>query len=262
MSVNRESAMAELPRVTTTMLDSGVAHVQLSRPDKLNALDRLMFAGLIDAAAELAVSGDVRCVVLSGEGRGFCAGIDLSMFADLPQGIGSLTARSHGRSNFYQQAAMAWRDLPVPVIAAVHGVCFGGGLQIAAAADIRIVAADARLAVMEMKWGIVPDMGHFALWRGTVREDHLRELTYTAREFSGEDALRLGFASHLDADPLAHALALAGEIAGKEPTAIRAAKALFTQTPDMTQDQVLIAESAAQEPLLAAKLSAMQRTER
>jgi enoyl-CoA hydratase/carnithine racemase len=115
---------------------------------------------------------------------------------------------------------------------------------------------------MEMKWGIVPDMGHFALWRGTVREDHLRELTYTAREFSGEEALRLGFASHLDADPLARALALAGVIASMDPAATRAAKTLFNQTLDMTQDQVLIAESAAQEPLLAAKLSAMQRAQR
>ena len=138
----------------------------------------------------------------------------------------------------------------------MHGVCFGGGLQIAAGADIRIAAPDARLAVMEMKWGIVPDMGGFALWRGIVREDVLRELTYSAREFSGEEAARLGFASHVDADPLARAMALAEEIAGKDPAAIRAAKALFNRAPDMSRDQILIAESEVQDRLLAAKRSA------
>ena len=250
--------MTESPaaaRVTTTIADNGVAHVRLSRPDKLNALDMPMFEALIAAGAELAALDDLRCVVFSGEGKGFCAGLDLSLFAGVGQDR-PLVPRSHGRANFYQQVAIAWRDLPVPVIAAVHGVCFGGGLQIAAGADIRIAAPDARLAVMEMKWGIVPDMGGFALWRGIVREDVLRELTYSAREFSGEEAARLGFASHVDADPLARAMALAEEIAGKDPAAIRAAKALFNRAPDMSRDQILIAESEVQERLLAAKRSA------
>lgn len=252
---------ADVSRVATSIAANGVAHVTLSRPDKLNALDKAMFEGLIAAGARLAAMPELRCVVLSGEGKGFCAGLDLSMFNVLANSDVPLAARSHGRANFYQQAAMAWRDLPVPVIAAVHGVCFGGGLQIAAGADIRIVTPDARLAIAEMRWGIVPDMGHYVLWRGMVREDHLRELTYTAREFSGEEALRLGFASHLDADPLARAMALADEIAEKDPAAIRAAKSLFNRTGDLTTDQVLIAESEAQDPLLAAKASAMRRTQ-
>ncbi len=252
-----ESAAA-MPRVTTTIAENGVAHVRLSRPDKLNALDTDMFDALIAAGAELAALPALRCVVLSGEGRAFCAGLDLSMFSVLAKDESQLTVRSHGRANLFQQAAVAWRDLAAPVIAAVHGACFGGGLQIAAGADVRIVAPDARLAVMEMKWGIVPDMGGFALWRGIVREDVLRELTYTAREFSGEEAVRLGFATHLDADPLSRALALADEIASRDPAAIRAAKALFNRAPDLNSDQILIAESEAQDRLLAAKRSALK----
>lgn len=249
---------ADSPRVTTAIAANGVAHVRLSRAEKLNALDMAMFEGLIAAAAELAEVPDLRCVVLSGEGLAFCAGLDLSMFGTLANADLPLTARSHGRANFYQQVAIAWRDLSVPVIAAVHGVCFGGGLQIAAGADIRIAAPDARLAVMEMKWGIVPDMGGFALWRGIVREDVLRELTYTAREFSGEEAARLGFATHADADPLARALALADDIAAKNPGAVRAAKALFNRAADMSGDAILLAESEAQEVLLTAKRSALK----
>ncbi len=247
-------------RVAVNIGTDGIAEVRLARPDKLNALDRPMFAALIAAGEELAGHGGLRCVVLSGEGKGFCAGLDLSMFAALAGDMPPLAARSHGRANFFQQAAVVWRDLPVPVIAAVHGVCFGGGLQIAAGADLRVVAPDARLAVMELKWGIVPDMGHFALWRGQVREDVLRELTYSAREFSGEDAQALGFATHLDADPRARALVLAREIAGKDPAAIRAAKALFNRAADLPGDAILMAESEVQDRLLAAKRAAAGRS--
>ena len=128
-------------------------------------------------------------------------------------------------------------------------------MQIAAGADIRVVTPDARLAVMELKWGIVPDMGHFALWRGLVREDVLRELTWTAREFSGEAAQALGFATHVDADPLARATQIAAEIAAKDPSAIRAAKVLFNGAADMPAEAILLAESVAQDRLLAARRS-------
>ncbi len=245
-------------RVAVSLGGDGVAHVRLIRADKLNALDMPMFEALIAAGEALAANSDLRCVVLSGEGKGFCAGLDLSMFAMLTGDMPPLVMRSHGRANFFQQAAMVWRDIPVPVITALHGVCFGGGLQIAAGADIRIAAPDTRLSVMELKWGIIPDMGHYTLWRGMVREDALRELTYTAREFSGEEAQALGFVTHLDADPLARALALAQEIAAKDTAAIRAAKALFNQAADMTGDEVLVAESEVQDRLLAAKRSALK----
>lgn len=240
-------------RVVISVDAQGVAQVRLSRPGKLNALDSAMFDAIIAAGECLAAMDELRCVVLSGEGKGFCAGLDLAMLGTLAGSDLQLARRTHGHANSFQQVAMQWRALPVPVIAAIHGVCLGGGLQIAAGADIRVVAADARLSVMELKWGIVPDMAHFALWRGLVREDVLRELTWTAREFSGETAQVLGFATHVDADPLARATAIAGEIAAKDPAAIRAAKALFNGAADMTTEAILLAESVAQDRLLATR---------
>jgi enoyl-CoA hydratase/carnithine racemase len=161
-------------------------------------------------------------------------------------GIGSLTDRTHGNTNAFQQVAMLWRKLPMPVIAAVHGVCFGGGLQIASGADIRVVAPDARMAVMEMKWGLIPDMGGYALWRGLVRDDVLRELTYTNREFSGAEALALGLATYVDENPYARAMNIAKEIANRNPEAMREAKALFNEFADMDEDAILMAESERQ----------------
>ena len=145
---------------------------------------------------------------------------------------------------------MTWRKCPVPVIAAVHGVCFGGGLQIASGADIRVVHPATRMAVMEMKWGLVPDMGGYALWRGLVRDDILRELTYTNREFSGEEALGLGFATMIDEDPLARATALAETIANKNPDAIRGSKRLFKVMQEEGEDAILLAESREQDSIM------------
>lgn len=240
-------------RIDIALDEAGIAHVSLLRADKLNVLDDAMFVALIDAGEALATMPDLRCVVLSGEGRGFCAGLDLAMFGTLTGDMPPLADRTHGSANRFQQVAMQWRNLPVPVIAAVHGVCFGGGLQIAGGADIRVVAPDSRLAVMELKWGIIPDMGGFALWRGNVRDAVLRELTFSAREFSGEEALRLGFATYLDADPLGRALAIARDIAAKDPAAIRAAKALFNRVPDLSTAGILLAESIAQDALLGSR---------
>jgi enoyl-CoA hydratase/carnithine racemase len=241
-------------RVNLTVEDHGVARVTLTRDDKLNALDPAMFDALIEVGQALFDMPGLRCVVLSGEGRAFSAGLDLGMFrAVLGEDMLPLTQRTHGNANRLQQAAMQWRKLPMPVIAAIHGVCFGGGLQIAGGADIRVVAPDARLAVMEMKWGIVPDMGGFALWRGCVREDVLRKLTYTNREFSGEEALAFGFATLLDPNPVARAMALAEDIARRSPTAIRAAKSLFNRSADMQVDEILAAESFEQQRLLGTR---------
>ncbi len=175
-------------RVTIEVAD-GIADVTLNRPDKLNALDRAMFTALSEASTGLAKRDDVRVVVLSGGGRAFCAGLDLAAMAGDPS-FGLLDERSYGIANVFQNAAWGWRSLPVPVIAAIHGVAFGGGLQIALGADIRIVAPDAKLAVMEARWGLVPDMAGIALLRGLVRDDVARELTYTARQFSGTEAVR------------------------------------------------------------------------
>jgi len=236
-------------RVSIT-IENYVADVRLTRPDKMNALDPAMFQGIIAAGEELAAMQGVRAVVLSGEGRSFCAGLDMESMtgggASASGGIKSLTDRTHGNANTFQQVAMLWRKLPMPVIAAVHGVCFGGGLQIASGADIRVVAPDARMAVMEMKWGLIPDMGGYALWRNMVREDVLRELTYTNREFSGADSLELGFATYVDENPHSRAMTIAQEIANRNPEAMREAKALFNEYADLDEDAILMAESVRQ----------------
>ena len=209
-----------------------------------------MIAALLEAGEALAGAEGLRCVVLAGDGRGFCAGLDLASLANETLTRDAFLERSHSNANRWQQLGMQFRKLTVPVIAAIHGVCYGGGLQIAAGADIRIATPDTRMAVMELKWGLVPDMGHYVLWRGLVRADILRELTYTHREFSGEEAARLGFVTHLDADPVARATALARDIASKKPEAIRAAKALFAISADAPIDEILLAESKAQALLI------------
>ena len=235
-------------------LEGGVAHVQLVRADKMNALDVEMFAAILDAGMHLFDEPAARCVVLSGAGRSFCAGLDLTSMGqtDRHREV-PLTERTHGNCNGPQQAAMVWRKLPIPVIAAIHGVCFGGGLQIASGADIKIVAPDARLAVMEVKWGLLPDMAGYVLWRGNVRDDVLRELTYTHREFTGEEAVEYGFATHCDANPLARAMALAQDIASKSPHAVRGAKAISNKWWDATVDQLLMDESREQMKLMGTK---------
>ncbi len=241
-------------RVTIAVDDAGIAQVRLARADKLNAIDGAMVDALLAAGSALYGWPGLRAVVLAGEGRAFCAGLDLAAMAgnsfvtEAP-----LAERTHGNANRFQQLALQWRKLPVPVIAAIHGTCFGGGLQIAAGADIRVAAPDARLAVMEVKWGLVPDMGHYALWRGIVRDDVLRELTFTHREFSGEEAARLGFATHADTDPLARATAIAREIAVNSPSAVRAAKLLSNRAADAGFDAALLAESIEQQHLIGSR---------
>jgi len=231
-----------------------VGVLRLTRGDKLNALDPEMFDALAAAGAALHGLHGLRALVLAGEGQGFCAGLDLSAMAMLagPRAP-DLSERTHGNANLFQQAAMAWRKLPVPVIAAVHGVCFGGGLQLASGADIRVVAPDARLSIMEMKWGLIPDMAGFATWRGNVRDDVLRELIYTNREFSGEEAVALGFATFADADPLARATAIAEQVASRNPAAIRAAKALLGRHRLMPVEHLLMEESVLQSQLIGSR---------
>lgn len=231
-------------RVTITCADH-VADVRLNRANKMNAIDPAMFDGIAAAIDRLAAMDDIRAVVLSGEGRAFCAGLDMASMATGGSGL-DLDARTHGLANGPQQVAWGWRTLPMPVIAAVHGVAFGGGFQIMSGADIRIARADARFAIRELHWGLVPDMAGIALWRTLARDDVLRELTYTAREFDGTEALALGFVTRLADDPLAAAMALAREIAAKNPQAIRASKRLYNLAAEEDAAAVLLAESAEQ----------------
>lgn len=241
-------------RVSIELGADGVAQVRLVRADKMNALDPEMFEWIIRAGSALHEMKGLRAVVLSGEGRSFCAGLDTASFGREPkEDEPPLTERTYGNANKAQQAAVQWRKLPVPVIAAIHGVCFGGGLQIASGADIRVVHPDARMAIMEVKWGLVPDMGGYALWRGLVRDDVLRELTYTNRVFSGVEAKEYGLATFVDDDPLARATAIAAEIANRNPHAIRGAKRLSNHMADRTADQLLMEESLEQHAVMRSK---------
>lgn len=232
----------------TIDFDGGIADVRLNRADKMNALDRAMLAGIAEAGAELAERQGLRAVVLSGEGAAFCAGLDIASFQTL--GGTDIISRTHGSSNLFQHVAMQWRQLPVPVIAAVRGPCFGGGLQIALGADIRIAAPDARLSFMEMKWGIVPDMGGFALTGGLVRTDMLRELVYTARIVGAEEAQAIGLVTRIADDPFAEAMTLARSIAASNPDAVRRAKQLATMAEREDEAAILLAESEMQDEII------------
>ncbi|RTQ37109.1 crotonase/enoyl-CoA hydratase family protein [Variovorax gossypii] len=249
-------------RIEWTRHADGVVELQLARADKMNALDPAMFDALIEAGEALRDDKAVRAVVISGRGKAFCAGLDMASFERMQQqGAGSdvlgggaagadLVVRTHGISNAAQQVAMVWREVPVPVIAAVHGVAFGGGLQVALGADIRIVAPDTKLSVMEIKWGLVPDMAGMVLMRELARSDVVRELTFTGRIFSGEEALSIGFATRVAADPLAEALQMAHEIALKSPDAIRAGKRLLNASLSLGAAELLMAESVEQKALI------------
>lgn len=239
-------------------ISEGVADVRLVRADKMNALDQAMFEALVAATERLSQEKGVRVVVLSGEGRAFCAGLDMGRFAAMKEKGGNgipggenrdLTKRTHGQANFPQQAVWGWRQLAVPVIAAVHGVAFGGGFQLSLGADMRFLSSDARMSVMEIKWGLVPDMAGTPILASLVRDDILRDLTYTGRIFSAQEAMTYGLATRICDDPRAVALEVAREIAGKSPDAIRAAKRLLNNL-SVDPGPALLAESVEQQKLI------------
>jgi enoyl-CoA hydratase/carnithine racemase len=219
-------------RITYT-IDNGVADVRLDRAEKMNALDRPMFEALVETGEALKADPVVRAVVLSGNGRAFCAGLDFEGFRGMadrdPEKGPTDLSQTDGRiTTFAQQAAYVWTEMPAPVIAAVHGVALGGGLQLALGADIRIVAPDARLSVLEVRWGLVPDMTGTQLLPRLVGPDVAKELTFTGRMVPGEEAAKIGLATRVSASPLDDALALAREIAAKNPHAVRGAKQLIS----------------------------------
>ena len=254
--------MTTAPRVVTTR-EAGIVEVRLARPDKHNGLDVAMFEGLVAAGEALLDDRSVRVVVLHGEGASFCAGLDFRAFmSGGPEVREKLLARDPDRSpaNLAQRVAWIWAELPVPVIAAVHGTCIGGGLQIALAADLRIVHPEAKLAVKEIHWGLIPDMSITRTLARLVRLDVAKELTFTGREFDGREALALGLATRLADDPLTEARALAQEIAAQSPEAIRAAKTLWNQAPQLDDATALALETELQLPLLGShnQLEAVQ----
>jgi enoyl-CoA hydratase/carnithine racemase len=222
--------MSEVQRVSVAVADH-VATVTLTRADKHNALDVAMFEQIIGAADRLATESGVRAVVLHGDGPSFSSGMDVVSIMAAGNGLDGLVERVRGEvPNWFQRAAHAWLEVPMPVIAALHGNCFGGGLQIALGADIRIAAPSTRLSVMEVKWGLVPDMSITRTLPRLVGIDVAKELTFTGRVFDGEEASRLGVVTRVAEDPLAAAAQLAAEIAGRSPHAVRAAKRLFDES--------------------------------
>jgi len=239
-------------RVVVT-ISGHVAEVRLDRPDKLNAIDPAMFEGLLQAGQFLSEQDRVRAVVLCGEGRMFCAGLDFASFAAMAGDAAAmepLETRTHGLSNRPQHACLQWRELPMPVIAAIQGGALGGGLQIALGADIRLVTPDARLAIAEIRWGLVPDMGGCVVLPGLMRDDRIRDLTYSGRDVTGDEAVRLGLATRVEADPRAAALDMARAIAGRSPSAMRASKRLLNQAASDDTAAVLLAESREQAALM------------
>lgn len=252
-------------------IEGGVADVRLNRPEKMNALDPGMFAALVETADTLAADPSLRCVVLSGEGRSFCAGLDFSSFEDMTDGEANPTAADEADDNADdsdafgagsespsrpslaeadegrithrgQQAVYGWTSLPVPVIAAVHGHALGGGIQLALGADIRVVAPDAKLSILEIRWGLVPDMTGTQSVIDLVGLDVAKELTFTGRMVSGTEAVELGLCTQLADDPRTHALEMAHEIASKSPDAVRAAKRLFNQASKVSTADGFAAE--------------------
>nr|MBV6629310.1 crotonase/enoyl-CoA hydratase family protein [Oceanococcus sp. HetDA_MAG_MS8] len=235
--------------------DGAVAEVHLHRPDKHNALDWPLFEALVHTGRELAADRSLRAVVLCGDGPSFCSGLDYPAMMQQPDAFKQGFSRAEGaQANFVQEAAWVWKQMPVPVLCAIHGACFGGGIQIALAADLRFATPDARLSVMEIKWGLIPDVTGTATLRELVRLDVAKDLTYSGRIVSGEEALTLGLVTRLETDPLAAARAYAADLCQKNPEALRLGKQLLDANwnePDAST--VLAREQELQLKLLGSK---------
>ncbi len=254
-------------RVTYT-LTNGVADVRLNRPDKMNALDGGMFSGLIEVGEALRANNAVRAVVLSGNGRAFCAGLDFASFGAMAGG-GESTAGGPGDGAAdtavnrlkppadspaevaAQHCVHVWQMIPVPVIAAVHGVALGGGIQIALGADIRIVAPDVKMSVLEIRWGLIPDMTGTQMLTRLVGLDVAKELTFTGRMVDGVEAVRIGLATKVSDTPLEDALAMANDIAAKSPHAVRHAKSLLNMAGFVSLREGMAAEQVAIRSLIS-----------
>lgn len=241
--------MAEVLEVS---IDSHVADVALNRPHKHNALSLELFEALAEAGQEIAADARVRAVVLHGNGNNFCAGIDTSMFTDsfADDFIEMMQPRPGSPANFFQRPAYVWREVPVPVFCALEGVTFGAGLQIALGADVRFSAADARLSIMEVRWGLIPDLAISTTARHIVAADRLKELAFSGRIVSGEEAYGLGLVTALHTDPYAAAKLAALEVAARSPDAIRGIKQLFNEGLGLPHAEALALEARIQSGIM------------
>lgn len=247
-------------RHVSCQVDGGVARVRLDRPDKLNALTLDMLEDLVETGRRLRSERSLRAVVLSGSGRSFCAGLDFASAGREPRRMAALfLPRPWRGTNTFQEAAWVWRRLPVPVVAAVHGHCFGGGLQIALGADYRFTTDDARWSVLEVKWGLVPDMTGMRTLAEQVGADVAKRLAMTGEVVSGQDAVRLGLASEVAADPEAAASALVEQIIARSPDAVGSAKLLVDRTRTLSARRAFARERWAQARLFRTPNTAAAR---
>lgn len=238
--------------------NNGIATVSLNRPDKRNAMSFALLKELVRTAEKLKKDRSLRCVILTGEANVFSAGIDL---ADLnnPQNraFAAWELIKPGQSLF-QKAFLVWQELPVPVIAAMQGYCFGAGMQLALAADIRIAHPDTQMSIMESRWGLVPDMGLSRSLKGLIGLDLAKELTLTARIFDANYAKEIGLVTHLAENPLQKAQVLAEEIAQRSPDALAAAKQVL-DAMEHSPNKSLRLEKIWQLKLLLGKNSQLAR---
>ena len=246
-----------------------VAHVVLARADKMNALDTQMIEGIESVGEIIKADKTIRAVVLSADGEHFCAGLDKSNFTSLLENANmsldsdkqsvskaghkksiKLVERTHGIANVYQYVVWMWRELTMPVIVAIQGITFGGGLQLMLGGDCRFASLNSRFSILEMKWGLIPDMGGLQIMRNLVRDDVIRMLSYTAQEFTAEQAKEWGFITDIVEDPVAHAIGLADEIARQSPDAIRATKKVIGESYSLSVEEGLLLEAQEQDKLL------------
>jgi len=251
------------------VVNEHVAHVVLARSEKMNALDMAMIKAIDLVGERIKADKTIRAVVLSSDGEHFCAGLDKSVFTSLLEGADisldpskhsvienqqkepfKLAQRTHGVANIYQYVVWMWRELSVPVVVAIQGVTFGGGLQLALGGDCRFASPNSRFSILEMKWGLIPDMGGIQIMRNLVRDDVMRMLSYTAQEFSADKAKEWGFITDVVEDPVAHSLALAKKIAQQSPDAIRTTKKVISESYDLSAEEGLLLEAQEQDKIL------------
>lgn len=252
---HRASNLANMSERVTIDNRRPIAHVQLARPEKLNALDLPMMCDLVAAGKQLGRDKSVRAVVISGQGDAFCSGLDFASVGKQPGAAmrGFLKVPRLQKLNLYQRVGWIWRDLPVPVVAALHGRCYGGGLQIALACDFRVASPECELSVMEAKWGLVPDMTGAVTLRELLPIDQAKRLTMTAEVFSGERALEYGLVTEVAEDPVAAAFELAEQVSARSPDAAAATKRLFNSTATASERKTFWVESKEQLRLLRSK---------
>lgn len=238
----------------TLSIENHIATVTLNRPDKYNGLDLETLTALVKTARALKKNRDVRVVILRGAGKAFCAGLDFGTVTKTPMKmLLAFTKFGVRKTNLFQKACWAWRQLPVPVIAELHGYCYGGGLQLALAADFRVAAPDCELSVMEIKWGLIPDMTGTVTLRELVPLDVAKELAMTGRRFDAREAKQLNLVTRVADDPRAESQALAHALLERSPDAISATKALFQRTWNQSEDLAFHEESRLQFKLLRGK---------